>query len=239
MEDRDYTIRESNRAKHVLLKMSPRDGLVVVVPRGFNLDKVPEIVEKKRPWIERAHTKVEPQRKHLLAAESNMPPEHISLKGIGEEWDINYRADDLPYVDLKELGAGRLSISGGIHSLETVKTLLRKWLIMKAKVHFTPHIHEIAVERGFKIKAVKVRFQKTRWGTCSGDNNISLNAKLLFLPGELVDYVFVHELCHTVHKNHSPEFWSLLEQHVPDFETRRKELKNSWQYVPAWLDTIV
>ncbi|MBN2167945.1 MAG: M48 family metallopeptidase [Actinobacteria bacterium] len=239
MADRDYIIRESKRAKHVLLKMSPRDGLVVVVPRGFNLEKVPEIVEKKRPWIDKAHAKVEPQRMHLLAAESSMLPERISLKAIGGEWDINYHADDLPYVDLEEPGDGRLYISGGINSIETVRTLLRKWLVMKARIHLGPHLHEIAVEQDFKIRNIKVRFQKTRWGSCSGDDNISLNAKLLFLPGELVEYIFFHELCHTVHKNHSPEFWSLLEKHVPDFKTRRKELKTAWQYVPAWLDIVV
>ena len=55
------------------------------------------------------------------------------------------------------------------------------------------------------------RCQKTKWGSCSSQNNISLNINIAFLPEHLQDYILLHELCHIRHKNHSPAFWSLLD----------------------------
>jgi predicted metal-dependent hydrolase len=65
---------------------------------------------------------------------------------------------------------------------------------------------------------------------------ISLNYKLLFLPPEVVRYVFVHELCHTIHMNHSTAFWNLVAEKEPDYECLDTELQNVWRYVPAWVE---
>jgi predicted metal-dependent hydrolase len=57
------------------------------------------------------------------------------------------------------------------------------------------------------------RCQKTRWGSCSGQNNISLNINIAFLPSHLQDYILLHELCHIRHKNHSKAFWTQLDKY--------------------------
>ncbi|NIN12121.1 MAG: DUF45 domain-containing protein [Gemmatimonadales bacterium] len=80
-----------------------------------------------------------------------------------------------------------------------------------------------------------VRAQRTRWGSCSRRSTISLNKKLLFLPAPLVEYVMVHELCHTVHFNHSPEFWDLVRERTPEYQALEAELRTAWRYVPAWV----
>jgi predicted metal-dependent hydrolase len=72
---------------------------------------------------------------------------------------------------------------------------------------------------------VSVKRMKTRWGSCSSKNNISLNSALIFLNDNLIEYVCLHELAHTVHKNHSLSFWRFLEKHLPDALARRKELR--------------
>lgn len=79
---------------------------------------------------------------------------------------------------------------------------------------------------GLKYNKVYIRSQKTRWGSCSRKNNISLNVKLVLLPDDLVDYVILHELVHTRIHNHSKNFWAELDRHVPDskiFASRLKE----------------
>ncbi|WP_456479561.1 M48 family metallopeptidase [Nautilia sp.] len=72
---------------------------------------------------------------------------------------------------------------------------------------------------------VSFRFNKTRWGSCSAKNAISLNYYLAQLPKELIEYVVVHELAHIKHKNHSPAFWKEVEKQLPDVSQRRKLLR--------------
>ena len=76
-------------------------------------------------------------------------------------------------------------------------------------------LQDLAQEHNFNYNRLTIRNQKTRWGSCSAKNNISLNIKLALLPDELRDLVLVHELIHTKIKNHGPKFWQKLEEIYP------------------------
>ncbi|MEA3348593.1 MAG: M48 family metallopeptidase, partial [Pseudomonadota bacterium] len=71
-----------------------------------------------------------------------------------------------------------------------------------------------------------IRNQKTRWGSCSAKNNISLNIKLALLPDQLRDLVLVHELIHTKIKNHGPNFWQKLEKIYPQARKLDQQVNN-------------
>ena len=90
-------------------------------------------------------------------------------------------------------------------------------------------IGELAQLYNFVYNRVSIRKQKTRWGSCSTKNNINLNANLLHLPPELMDYVLLHELVHTRVKNHSKDFWDELETVVPNARQVDRRLKD-YQY---------
>jgi len=83
-----------------------------------------------------------------------------------------------------------------------------------AKKKLTSRFHYLAEKHSFTYNKVTIRNQKTRWGSCSHKNNISLNMKLVLLPDELVDYVILHELVHTKIQNHSNRFWGELGKYV-------------------------
>lgn len=91
-------------------------------------------------------------------------------------------------------------------------------------------LKELALKHGFSYKRLTVRNQKTRWGSCSYTNNISLNMQLVRLPQELIDYVILHELVHTRVKDHSPTFWDELDKLVGNSRKLRDRIKN---YLPA------
>lgn len=86
-------------------------------------------------------------------------------------------------------------------------------------------LDKLAQEHHFKFNRIFIRNQKTRWGSCSSKNNLSLNVKLLKLPQELIDYVLLHELLHTRIKNHSQQFWRALDELTGDAKLLDKKLK--------------
>ena len=92
---------------------------------------------------------------------------------------------------------------------------------------------ELATEHDFEYAKVSIRKQKTRWGSCSSQNNISLNQSLLHLPDDLIDYVLLHELTHTRVKAHSPSFWDELEKVCPSAKEKRRLLKTH-DYCLVW-----
>lgn len=89
----------------------------------------------------------------------------------------------------------------------------------------TTRVHQTAVRYGFSYNKLSIRSQRTRWGSCSSKNNISLNIKLVLLPDELTDYVILHELVHTRVKNHTGVFWAQLERFVGDARKVNSQLR--------------
>ncbi len=78
---------------------------------------------------------------------------------------------------------------------------------------------------GFSYRGLSIRNQKSRFGSCSGSGHLSFNYRLIFLPPELLDYVVVHEVCHLRELNHSPRFWALVAETVPDFREKKHQLQ--------------
>lgn len=82
-----------------------------------------------------------------------------------------------------------------------------------------------AAKMGVTYGRISIRDQKTRWGSCSGRGNLNFNWKLVLMPPEVLDYVVVHELAHRKQMNHSPLFWAEVSRVLPDYESRRRWLK--------------
>jgi len=101
-----------------------------------------------------------------------------------------------------------------------------KELRIRAKQYLPAEIQRLAQQHNFQYRQIKIRKSKTRWGSCSSKGNINLSLYLMLLPPHLIEYVLLHELCHTVVMNHSADFWSLLDRHTQGrAKTLRKELR--------------
>lgn len=85
-------------------------------------------------------------------------------------------------------------------------------LRIKAKSYLPSRVAEIAQQYGFCYGRVTIRASRSKWGCCTAQNNLSLSLFLMLLPHHLQDYIIVHELCHTVHHNHSAKFHSLVDR---------------------------
>jgi predicted metal-dependent hydrolase len=93
-----------------------------------------------------------------------------------------------------------------------------------AREKIIARLAELAKQHGFTYRKASIRNQRTRWGSCSGKGDISLNIKLVALPQELADYVILHELTHTKVHNHSKEYWQELGKYVQDGKAKAKQL---------------
>lgn len=96
-----------------------------------------------------------------------------------------------------------------------------------------PRVSDIAMETGLDFSSLKFKKLRSRWGSCDHKNNLVLNIFLVQLPWELIDYVILHELAHTVHHNHSPKFWDVVASSNPDYKSQRKNLKAYHTHVLA------
>jgi predicted metal-dependent hydrolase len=235
--DPHYRLRVSTRAKHVRLIVSVRDGgLTVVIPKGFDRRQIPEVLRERRSWIERARRRIAEQRTRPGAEAGDGLPALINLRAIGEEWYIEYRPGRETGDPSGNDGRRRLVLHGAIEDEAGCKRALRRWVHAQARRHLAARLLELGQRHALPVSRVTIRSQRTRWGSCSERNSVNLNEKLMFLPPRLVSQVMVHELCHTVHHNHSKEFWALAEGLSPGCREMERELRTAWRYVPAWVD---
>ncbi len=222
-----YHIVQSKRSKRVYLKMCRRHGLRVVVPRRFNQKEIPALIEKSRLWIEQMWLKIQPVDISL--------PEELQLLAINQTWNIAYEVADRKNFNTKEIAHRQLKITGDINQQLSVLIVLKKWLKLQAQLYLTARLDELCEMTGLAYTALSIGNANTRWGSCSAKKKISLSLKLLFLPTAVVDYVLLHELCHTVHFNHSKSFWKLLSSFNSNHQELRKALKQYSALTPAWL----
>jgi predicted metal-dependent hydrolase len=231
----DYTVRVSARARRVRLHVSPRDGLVVVVPRGFDERKVASILRTHAEWVQRAVGRNAERRAHLEAHETGPLPTRVELPGIGVVWNVVLRPSGSAGVRGRVAG-GSIVLTGETGDRDACYEALRRAVARAARERLPLMLGGVEAETGWRASRVSVRKQRTRWGSCSAKQALSLNESLVFLPQSLVRYVLVHELAHTRRMDHSPAFWSLVEQYDAAWRAQRKALREGWRHVPGWAD---
>jgi hypothetical protein len=230
----EYTVRVSARSRRARLVVSPRDGLVLVVPARWRGDP-DALVAQKRAWAETALAAVAERRARYLAGPEALLPDIVSLRSFGETWPVEYRETAAVSVRAR-LEGGTLVLSGGVSDADACVGGLTRWLHRTAHDRLLPLLDVVAAESGITYAGARVRRQKTRWGSCSARKTISLNRNLIFLPEHLVRSLMLHELAHTLVLDHSARFWTTLERHDPNAQEHRRQMRAAGNLVPEWAD---
>jgi predicted metal-dependent hydrolase len=201
----------SRNSRNLRISMSPFEGVRVTVPQFTSLDFARKFVAEKKSWILKHAERIAENEK----GKSIFTPERIFKT-----------RDHTLYLHKHEEKTIRIIIkSGGIHIFypaiapvedPRVQHSIRKGILVAWKIeagkYLPQRLKELASVNGFHFNRVTVRNNKTRWGSCSHDNNISLHIQLMRLPQRLTDYIILHELVHTVQKNHGKQYWQLLDK---------------------------
>lgn len=116
------------------------------------------------------------------------------------------------------------------------KTILRDFLIEYARSYIEKRLKHFVSSEGFKINKVAIREQSTRWGSCSSQSNLNFNWKLILTPPEILDYVVIHELCHTRQMNHSKNFWHEVSLIDKEYKVHEKWLKVNGNQIIKFLN---
>lgn len=228
-----YSVRVSDRAQRIRLTVTPRDGLVVVVPRGLRVD-VGALVDAKSAWANRALSQISAKRDLFLAGPDGLLPQRVELRISGTVLEVDYRSSDsaTARVDLQGL---TLVVRGSADGAARLMALQR-WLGRTARDVLPVRLAQVALRHGLHYSAVRITSAKTRWGSCSASGRISLNRSLLLLPSDLAESVMLHELAHTTVMNHSPRFWSTLVALDPHAMAQRERLRSAGLLLPAWVE---
>jgi predicted metal-dependent hydrolase len=226
--DDGLIVRRSRRARHLILQVVPPHTLEIVVPYGTRPKEVEAFVREHRQWIERARVDISRRFK----GERSARPAEIRLAAVNLAFPVTYEHRPSSRPSLSALSGGlRIVVPDEAY---TVTAILRRWLLEQAALHLKPWLRREAVRLGLQPRRITVRLQRTRWGSCSSQGNLNLNASLLFLRPEVVRYLLVHELCHLRWLNHSRRYWALVRQAEPDYLALDAELADAWTYLPWW-----
>ena len=210
----------TNRRKTASVKVV-EGRVAVVVPRFTTKARVEELVAKKTRWI----------REKLLLQREHRPPkpkEYVSgecFTYLGRKYRLKVETGATKSVKLRN---GRLVVQVPplVQKREQyVQSALVEWYREHALEKLREKVERYSGVVRAKPTSLDVKTFKGRWGSCSSKGHVQFNWKIIIAPNRIVDYVVVHELCHLVHHNHSPQYWKCVEWVLPDYRECREWLK--------------
>jgi predicted metal-dependent hydrolase len=209
----DYTVRRSDRARRVRVRVDPRSGEVeVVLPRRAAAREAASAVVELRGWIARRRAEVAVAQARVAAREGTVP-----YLGV----DLLLRA---------EPGRTRVHRRGDVllvpSDAAAAHAAIERWYRRQARAEIAPRLDAAAAAVGKSYTKLTVRDQRTRWGSCSSSGAMSFNWRLLLAPDAVLEYVVRHEACHLAVMDHSPRFWGLMGGVMPGYELPRRWLRD-------------
>lgn len=217
-----YTIQRSARRRKLTITVERDRTVIVHAPEGTSDEKINQIVESKRQWIyekighpQKYRDLPHPPGKELVSGESALY--------LGRQYRI-----EVVKTGLSEIKFAQRFLIPAAQTSKRVEAL-REWYINKAKEKIVPRVKHHARQLGVDVAGVKIVDNRYRWGSCTLNNNVNINWRLIKAPMFVVDYVIVHELTHLIEANHTPRFWNIVRAQAPTMEKAKAWLKDYGQ----------
>lgn len=212
------TIRRSARASQVRLRVAPDGTLRASLPLYAPTFLVKRLIKSNRDELREMLSQAQPTLQYKDGMQIGKSHTLIVHPTSGA-FQVNRRGQQI----IVSLPQGKTLSDPSI--VRAVRDAIIAALRIEAKSYLPKRLAFLANKLGFSYKKVRFSHASGRWGSCTSEGTISLNIALMKLPFEQIDYVIVHELAHTKHMNHSPEFWSVVSQGDPLYKEHRRALK--------------
>ncbi|RNC28661.1 MAG: hypothetical protein AWM53_01321 [Candidatus Dichloromethanomonas elyunquensis] len=220
----EYELYKSTKAKKINVTMKDQ-RFKVAVPEAFSMEYAKNFLEDHKELLLKHFLK------YLSQANSRSPKKYVD----GEKF--LYRGRNYPLLVVKTFGPEFYALFKGsrivvnissnllpLQQVPLIKKLVEEWYIGQASKLLPEQVEFYSKLMGISYQKLKIKDQKTRWGSCSNKGNINLNWRIIMAPNQVVAYVVIHELSHLRFMNHSKDFWKLVELHLPDYKKWRKWL---------------
>ncbi len=215
---------KSSKAKNINISIKPRQGVRVSVPRWISFKNAERFAYQKIGWMKKHLSKMKTleNKTTIFNLDTQFSTKKHQLVIIKK--DISIYKTIIKDGLIKVL----IPISIQVSSKECqdyIRGAIEHAWRKEAKELLTKRTAELAQTHGFEYAKISIRNSKTRWGSCSYNNNINLSLHLMMLPDDLIDYVILHELVHTKEKNHGIYFWKLLNDVLGNAKILDKQMK--------------
>lgn len=219
-------IERMARARNI--RISVRRGRVrVAYPWFTSRQRALQFLDTKLDWVRATLEKqqlnqtlhvIRPPfrtRQHELRVEVDERTERASVRITSDSINVRLApSHDIADAEIQEL----------------IKKGVTEALRREARELLPAMVEAVSRRTGLSYRSVAIRATRSKWGSCSSRNDLSLSVYLMLLPDHLIEYIIIHELCHTIHRNHSAEFHALVDHHLGGREKElNRELK---QYHP-------
>lgn len=211
-----------------------KDHVILRIPRTLFNEQIQQHLVWAQGWLH----KIEAQKPNTLSRYIHFKtyPHGSTLAIGGQTFTIHLSDAKSDMAGIKLRNQTDIVISLPVGKEYDAQKVIKKLLAKFACRYFLPRIAErvhFYNQQFFRqsYNSVRLKYNKSNWGSCSGDRNLNFSVRLFFAPPDVIDYVVVHELAHLVEMNHSPRFWKLVSDVIPDYKKSEKLLKaNSYLY---------
>ena len=206
-----------SKRKTLSLSINENADLVVRAPHRASYDEIQKFISEKSAWINNKQRLIKARLEdNLIQYSSN---QYLYL---GSLYPLKIDNNSIEPISFN----GQMFTITNL-SRERISLPLKSWYKKRFIEVALPRLSYFSDKYKLKVNQVRVKEQKTLWGSCSNKNNINLNYLLIMAPMKVIDYVIVHELVHTIHKNHSAKFWQKVETIMPNYKDARNWLKDN------------
>lgn len=219
-----YTIIYSNR-KTVSICIN-RDGTVSVrAPRFIQKKEIDHIIKQKMGWIQKKQQQMIERNAVGQNKVKRTYEENSTMPYLGKEYSLHFLQNLKFNTPVVEFYGDYFQVQSSKFDRDEIEIAFKIWYINKAKEILKDRIlyYQNVIQEPFG--QVRIKEQKSCYGSCSSKRNLNFNWKCVLAPIEILDYVVVHELCHLKELNHSKRFWTEVEKVMPDYKIHKKWLK--------------
>lgn len=223
--DVNYRIHKSKkRKKTISLRIQSESEIIVSAPYFTPAAEISRFIEEKQNWIQKT------LRQQKDAALKNKAKEYQSGETflyLGQTYPLEVFFE--PFESEGVVFSNSRFYLNAREDTELRKRCFVSWYKKKAAEYFRQRVDLYSRMLKSQPENIRITSAKSRWGSCSEDDRLAFSFQLIMAPPAIIDYVIVHELAHIREKNHSRDFWRLVESIIPDYHQHRRWLRINHQ----------